>query len=137
MAAFKQRKNKYNAVKTFGRCSDGSQRKFDSKFEAAVADELYMRLQAGEIKDYECQFMVEMIPYTSTGEAIPKLKVKHKVDFRVHENDGSYTLTEVKGMETTDWRRRRDWLLNLWIPDNLDHEYVVLKQNNNWRKHFV
>lgn len=111
--------NKYGAKRTE---YDG--RKYDSKFEASIAAELDIRLRAGEIKGWEPQYKVEMYAYDKWGK--PVLKKTHKVDFRVHELDGSYTLLEAKGVETQDYLDRRKWLLKLWLPENLDHVYEVV-----------
>ena len=67
--------NKYGAKKTVAK--DGIKR--DSKFEASVADELYLRKQAKDIKDYESQYKVEIWCHRPDGE--PAFKVSHKVDF--------------------------------------------------------
>lgn len=116
--------NKYGAKKTVAK--DGMKR--DSKFEASIADELYMRKEAKDIKDYESQFKVEMWAHRSDGT--PAFKVSHKVDFRIEHNDGSYELLEAKGVETADYRMRRKFLENLWLPENLDHTYTVVKQRS-------
>jgi len=115
------RRNKYNASKQVAR--DGGRR--DSKFEASVADELYMLKAAGEILDYESQYKVVIPIYNSAGKAVDT--IKHKIDFRIHEVDGSYKLLEAKGIETDDYKWRRRMLLNLWIPDHPDHVYEVRK----------
>ena len=117
---FKQ--NKYGAKRTVA--NDGIKR--DSKFEAGVADDLLMRKQSGDIKDYDSQFKVEMSAYRKNGE--PAFKMTHKVDFRIHHNDGSFELLEAKGVETADYKIRRKFLEQLWLPDNLDHTYTVVKQ---------
>ncbi len=119
------RKNKYGAKKT-----NYNGDKFDSKFECSVAMDLDFRLKAGEIKGWERQFKVECIPYNSHGDQVPELKVSHKVDFRVHELDGSFTLLEAKGFETDDYKRRRKWLEKMWLPEHLDHQYQVIYQRN-------
>ena len=62
---------------------------YDSKFEAQYAMELDWRVRASEIKAWDRQFPIE-IRNPKTG----KLLRRHKVDFRVHENDGSFTLVE-------------------------------------------
>jgi hypothetical protein len=98
--------------------------KYDSKFEAGIARDLDMRKRAKEILDWERQFKVEMWAYDKFG--VPKLKKTHKVDFRVHELDGSFTLLEAKGFETQDYRDRRAWLDAFWLPENLDHSYQVI-----------
>jgi hypothetical protein len=108
-------------------------RQFDSKYEAGVAKELEIRKAAGDIKDYECQFKIEAWAHRSDGT--PAFKVSHKVDFRIHHNDGSYELLEAKGVETTDYRMRRRFLEELWLPDHLDHTYTVVKQSRGgWRQ---
>ena len=98
--------------------------KYDSKFEAGIAEDLDIRKLAGEIKDWERQYKVEMWACDSDGQ--PKLKKTHKIDFRVHELDGSFTLIEAKGFETPDYRDRRKWLEAFWLPINPDHEYEVI-----------
>lgn len=102
--------------------------RFDSKFEAAVAHTLEVRKKAGEIAGYDTQFKVEMWAYRKDGT--PAFKKSHKIDFRIHELDGSYTLLEAKGVETADYQERRRWLENLWLPENLDHKYEVVYQKS-------
>lgn len=119
--------NKYGAKKTVAK--DGIRR--DSKYEASIADELYLRKQAKDIADYDTQFKVEMWAYDENGKKA--MKVSHKVDFRIHHNDGSYELYEAKGLETADYKMRRRWLETFWLPFHLDHTYTVVKQRNNWR----
>lgn len=106
---------------------------YDSIYEASIAIELDVRLKAGEIKDWERQYKVEMWAYNIHGERV--FKKTHKIDFRVHELDDSYTLVEAKGFETQDYRDRVKWLTKLWLPEHLDHVYVVRKQKNrpNWK----
>ncbi len=119
--------NKYGAKRTVA--EDGIKR--DSKYEASVADELYTRKKAKDILDYDSQFKVIMPIYNVDGKKVHE--VSHKVDFRVHETDGSYTLTEAKGVETTDYRFRRKLLEKIWLPEHPDHTYVVVKQNS-WKR---
>jgi hypothetical protein len=108
--------------------------RFDSKFEAGVAHTLELRKRAGEIKDYERQFKIECVPYNSYGKPVLECKVSHKVDFRVHELDGSFTLLEAKGLETADYKMRKKWLEKFWLPANPDHEYQVVYQGKKgWR----
>lgn len=128
IASGKVRKNKYNAVKTVAK--DGLKR--DSKFEATVADELYLLKQAGDIKDYESQYKVVMWVYREDG--IKAFQVSHKIDFRIEHNDGSFELYEAKGIETQDYKWRRKLLEELWLPLNKDHIYTVRKQNSYKRR---
>lgn len=114
--------NKYGAKRTIA--NDGF--KYDSKFEAGVADELLLRKKAKDIKDYERQYKVEIWCYRENG--LKAFKVSHKVDFRIHHNDGSFELLEAKGVETADYKMRRKFLEEIWLPDHLDHTYTVVKQ---------
>ena len=98
--------------------------KYDSKFEAGVAKDLDIQLKAGEILAWDRQYKVEMWACDSKG--MPQIKKSHKVDFRVHNLDGTYTLLEAKGFETQDYRDRRKWLERLWLPDHPDHDYRVV-----------
>lgn len=116
--------NKYGAKRTTAK--DGIKR--DSKFEASVADDLLLRKKAKDIKDYESQFKVVMPIYNKHGKKVHE--VSHKVDFRILHNDDSYELLEAKGVETTDYRFRRKLLEKLWLPENLDHTYTVVKQRS-------
>ena len=118
--------NKYSAKKTE---YDGY--KYDSKFEASVAQELDLRVRAKDIQAYDKQFKVEMWAYDKNGK--PAMKKSHKVDFRIHHNDGSYELLEAKGVETFDYKDRRRWLETFWLPENLDHSYTVVKQSSHYK----
>ncbi len=119
-------KNKFSAVKT---TYNGF--KYDSKFEASVAMELDWRLKAGEIKEWENQYKVEMWAYNIHGERV--IKKTHRIDFRIHELDDSFTLLEAKGVETQDYRDRRKWLEKLWLPEHLDYCYQVVKQSKKYK----
>lgn len=114
--------NKYGARRTMAK--DGKAR--DSKFEAGTADDLLLRVRVGDIKDYDSQYMIEAMAYRKNG--LPAFMVRHKVDFRIHHNDGSYELVEAKGMETEDYKWRRKFLEHIWLPDHPDHTYTVIKQ---------
>lgn len=114
--------NKYGAKRT-----EFNGKIYDSKFEASVAQDLETRKRAGEIKDYDTQFKVEMPIYTKDGKIVHV--VKHKVDFRVHNNDSSFTLLEAKGVETTDYKWRRTLLEKIWLPEHPEYTYEVIKQN--------
>jgi hypothetical protein len=108
---------KYNAIR-----SVYNGYPYDSKFEAAYAMQLDWRVKAKEIKAWDRQFQIE-IRNPKTGELLRR----HKVDFRIHEKDGSFTLAETKGFETRDWRMIRDEIEVLWLPEHLDYRYQVEK----------
>lgn len=114
--------NKYGAKKT-----EFQGKQYDSKYEASVAQELDLRLKGGDIVSVEPQYKIEATVYRSNG--LPGFTVKHKVDFRIQLKDGSYQLIEAKGVETDDYKWRRKFLENIWLPDHPDHTYLVVKQN--------
>ena len=84
--------------------------------------QLDWRLKAEDIKAWDRQFPV-VITNPKTGAFLRR----HKVDFRVHENDGSFTLVETKGFETRDWKMIRDEIEILRLPEHLDYRYEVEK----------
>lgn len=94
---------------------------YESKFEAQTAMSLDWRKRAGEIKDWEKQYPIEI--RSLQGELI----VRHKVDFRLLLNDDSYELLEVKGFETRDYKLIRRLIETLWLPEHLDYVYTVAK----------
>lgn len=120
------KKNKYNAVR---QTHNGYS--YDSKFEAQVAADLDLRVKAKDIKDYDRQYKVEF--YVKKFDDTPYRLGSHKIDFRIHHNDGSFELYEAKGIETADYKKRRKWLEDLWLPEHLDHTYTVVKQKTYYR----
>lgn len=122
--AYKQRSfNKYHAKR---QTYNGYQ--YHSKLEASRAVELDLMVMGDLIKGYERQYKLDLYFYNKAGDKIPFKS--WKVDFRVENNDGSYTLEEVKGMETIDFKMKRDICEKIWLPDHPDYELVVLKQSN-------
>ncbi len=114
--------NKYGAKRT-----EFNGKIYDSKFEAETAYSLEVRKKAKDIKDYETQYKIEAWAYDENGKKA--FEVKHKVDFRILHNDGSYELYESKGIETDDYKWRRRFLEKLWLPAHKDHIYTVVKDN--------
>lgn len=104
-------------------------RKYASRFEAKVAYELEMRLRARQIVAYDIQYKLDMVAYRQDGS--PAMTKSHKVDFRVHNLDGTFTLLEAKGVETPDYRDRRQWLEAFWLPLHPDHDYQVVYQSKS------
>lgn len=113
--------NKYGAKRT-----EFKGKIYDSKFEAGIAAELETRKRAKDIKDYETQYRIEATAYLANG--LPAFTVRHKVDFRIHHNDGSFELYEAKGVETSDYKWRRKFLEEIWLKEHPDHIYTVIKQ---------
>jgi hypothetical protein len=104
---------------------------YDSTFEAEVAQELDLRQKAGDIKAWDRQFVVEIVGHLPDGTAA--YKRKHRVDFRIHHNDGSYELYEAKGVETADYKITRKLLETLWLPLHPDHRYTMVKKTNYFK----
>lgn len=106
---------KYNSVKqTYNGYN------YDSKLEARYAADLDLRVKGKDLLGYDRQFKVS---FDTNGKHI----CNYYVDFRLHLNDGSYELVEVKGMETEVWRLKRKLLEALWLPAHLDYTYTVVK----------
>lgn len=115
--------NKYGAKKT-----EFNGKRYDSKYEATIAQELDLRLKGKDILSVEPQYKIEAWAYRQDGSKA--FMVKHKVDFRIKLKDGSYELIEAKGQETTDYLWRRKFLEHIWLPEHPDHTYLVVKQND-------
>lgn len=113
--------NKYGAKRT-----EFKGKMYDSKFEASLAEHLELLLKANEIKDYDTQFKLTVNVYNSNGDVVATKS--HKVDFRVWNNDGSYSLVEAKGRETDDYKWRKDIVVATWLSEHLDYDYQVIKQ---------
>jgi hypothetical protein len=108
--------NKYHAKTTL---YDGYH--YDSILEANYAMGLDWRLKAGDIKAWEKQVA---IPIYVNGYHI----LTTKVDFLVHENDGSKTLVETKGFETPDYKLKKKLIEAVWLHDHKEYSYIVVKQ---------
>ena len=115
------RASKYNAKRT-----EFNGKLYDSKHEANTAASLEIRKRAKDIKDYETQYRIEAWAHRPNGDRA--FLVRHKVDFRIHHNDGSFELVEAKGVETTDYKWRRKFLEEIWLPEHPDHTYTVIKK---------
>jgi hypothetical protein len=101
---------------------------YDSIFEANYAMQLDWRLKAGDIKAWEKQY-----PVTIRGGPNGEKILTTKVDFRVEENDGSFTLVETKGFETADYRIKKKLIEVLWLPEHPDHTYLLVKEPWKYR----
>src|SRR6266446_5172283 len=81
---------------------------YDSAFEAQYAMSLDWRVKAKEIKSWDRPYS---IPIYVNGEHI----LTTRVDFRIHENDGSFTLAETKGFETRDYKITKKSIEAVWL----------------------
>lgn len=104
----------------------------NSVFEASVGDELYRMKEVGSILDYDTEYCVHVICYDRSGKKF--FEFNHKIDFRIHCLDGSYQLIESKGLDSDDWLWRKRLFLAFWMPEHLDHEYIVRRQNYSKRE---
>lgn len=107
-----------NAIRTKYRS-----RTYDSRAEATKAFQLDCMKSKKEIFDWSPQFQIVLNIYSGTGQVVDS--IKHKVDFCVTNNDGTYTLLEVKGMETQRYKLIKRLIERVWIPENKNYKYVV------------
>jgi hypothetical protein len=87
-----RRQNKYNNTKC-----EYNGIIYHSRKEAGYAEELDLRLKAGDIAGWDRQVKVELKAY---GRKI----CNYYMDFVVEHNDGTREWVEVKGFETAIWR---------------------------------
>lgn len=95
-------------------------RRYDSKREAAYAQELDWRLRAGEIKEIIPQYKIELV--------VNGMKItRYYVDFKVVMADDSVQFHEVKGFETDVWKMK--WKLLEALVDEIEPgaELLVIK----------
>jgi hypothetical protein len=69
-------------------------RPYHSKSEAAYADQLFLTQRADTIKGYQPQVRIDLVGIDGQPLIIPRTgkPLRHYVDFRVTELDGSYQL---------------------------------------------
>ena len=113
--------NKYGAKKTVY-----NGRKYDSKLEARVAQELDLRLKANEFVEVVPQFRVKLYCYLPDGSQL--YLWDYICDFRCEKPDGSYLLVEAKGMRTGRFRDNLKLLDGIWLPDHPDYDYEIIQQ---------
>lgn len=93
---------------------------YHSKMEAAYAQELDLRLYAKDIKSWERQIPIEL--------KVNGFKIcTYYVDFLIHHNNGDKELIEVKGFETEVWRLKRKLLEAVYLVENPEYSYTVVK----------
>ncbi len=93
---------------------------YDSAFEAQYAMSLDWRVKAKEIKSWDRPYS---IPIYVNGEHI----LTTRVDFRIHENDGSFTLAETKGFETRDYKITKKSIEAVWLKEHPEYSYLLVK----------
>ncbi len=98
--------------------------RYDSGFEAQHAQELDLRLKAGEITKWERQVK---IPLIVNGFTI----ANYYIDFVVYYPDGTKEYVETKGYATDLWRLK--WkLFEALYSEMPDIRLVVIKQRDNF-----
>lgn len=117
MVWYQRRANKYGAQRTI---FNGL--KYDSKGEAGHAQELDLRLKAGEISKVERQRTFPL--YGKNGGRI----ASHRVDFLVTYPDGHQEVEEFKGFETEIWRLKR----NLFVDNYPEIKYWVITSRKTY-----
>lgn len=101
-------------------------RKYDSKFEARIAQELDLRMKSGEFIEITPQYRIKLYVYLPDGKKADLFT--YVCDFRCEHPDGSYLLVEAKGALTDTYRTKKKILDLVWLPDHLDHEFEEVRQ---------
>lgn len=92
-------------------------KQYDSKFEAGYAQELTLRMKAGEIDGFDTHVAMPLIV---NGYHIGD----YKIDFVVYHKDGTVEYTETKGFSTRDWALR--WKIFCAMHEDNPDEKVTL-----------
>ena len=115
MVYYVERQNKYRNIK---KTYDGYT--YDSMKEANYAFELDLRKKAGEIKDWERQYKLDL---RANGIHI----CNYYVDFKVEYPDGSIQLVEIKGFISPVWQLKVKIMEATYLHDHPEVEYLVVK----------
>lgn len=89
---------------------------YDSKKEAAYAQELDFRKKAKDIKDWARQVKCSL-------DIFGKHICNYYIDFKIYHKDGSEEMVEVKGFETPVWKLKWRLFEAIW---NKEYPGVVL-----------
>ena len=108
--------NKYGAKKT-----TYNNHKYDSKYEASVAEDLDLRLRVGEVKEVQRQIKIPL-------EAYGKHIFNYYIDFIAIHNDGHKEYIEAKGQETDLWKAKWKMLEAKLATEEPASEMTLLKQ---------
>jgi len=101
-------------------------RKYDSKYEARIAQELDLRMKAGEFVEITPQFPIKLYVYLPDGSKAHIFK--YICDFKCEKPDGSFLLVEAKGHITETYRIKKKILDLVWLPDNPEYEFEEVRQ---------
>ncbi len=116
---------KYKAKKT-----EFNGETYASKFEASVAQELDLRMKAGEFVKVEPQFRIPLYIYTASGKQ--ERLFAYVCDFRCEKPDGTYLLVEAKGFRTDIYRVKRKVLELVWLPDNPGYAFEEISNDRSY-----
>jgi len=118
----KTTRNKYNAKK-----QEYNGQRFDSKGEAAYAQELDFLIDAGEIQSYERQVKIPL-------KVNNVLICNYYADFIVIDKHGAKQLHEYKGMKTDTFNLK--WKLLQALKDELFPEGIelIMNQHKSYKK---
>lgn len=97
-------------------------RKYDSKFEAGVAQTLDLMLKAGEVTEVIPQKSYELKGLNGTKICT------HKPDFTVTFKDGHIEIWEAKGRQTDTFRLK----YKLFVDNYPELKYVIIQQKSDW-----
>lgn len=101
-------------------------RHYDSRFEARVAQDLDLRLKAGEFIEIIPQFRIKLYCYLPDGSKADLFT--YVCDFRCERPNGSFLLVEAKGALTDVYRTKRKLLDLVWLVDNPEYEFEEVRQ---------
>lgn len=108
--------NKYGAKK-----QEYKGHKYDSKFEANIAQDLDLKLNAGEILEVQRQVRIPLYAYG--------IKVfTYIIDFIVKHKDGHLEYIEAKGYETDIWKAKWKMLEAKLAKEEPTSEMTLIKQ---------
>ena len=110
-----RKKSKYKNVK-----QEYKGKKYDSKFEAKIAQDLDWQLESGELIKVERQVK---IPLTVNGIFI----CNYYVDFKVTDKHGGVKYIEAKGLETDVFKIKKKLLLATLNEFDPGAEYLIVK----------
>lgn len=97
---------------------------YDSGFEASYAKELDLRKNAGDIKDWDRQTVLDLV-------VNGYLVCTYKIDFIVYHNDGITEYVECKGWATPVWRLK--WKLFEALYSELPDVKLTVVQQRSFR----
>lgn len=101
-------------------------RHYDSKFEARTAQELDLRMKAGEFVEIIPQYRIKLYVYLPDNKRADLFT--YICDFRCERPDGTFLLVEAKGHVTDTYRTKKKILDLVWLPDHPEYEFEEVRQ---------